>query len=112
MLVEVEALGHPATPRDAAAKGDALEISFEIVSPGMVDTGQIVGVAAPLEADEVAPMGAAVQHGMDFAIMPAGHDDRGLAEKGREIVAWHRQLAGQRRETARWPEKDSVSSSR
>src|SRR5438477_4782870 len=32
VLFEVEALGHPATPGDTSAKGDALEVSFEVVT--------------------------------------------------------------------------------
>jgi hypothetical protein len=64
-------------------------------------------MAAPLQADEVAAMGAAVQHGMDFAVTPAGHDDRGLAEKARQIVARLGQLAGQRQKLPGRAEKDA-----
>ena len=70
VLFEAEALRHPAFAGDAATKGDAVEVAFEIVAPSVIDAGQIVGVAAPLQADEVAAMGAAVEHGVEFAIMP------------------------------------------
>src|SRR5690242_11093361 len=86
VLVETEALGHSALTRNAPAERDALEVTFEVVTPGVIDTGQILSAAAALEADKVAAMGAAVKHGMDFAVMPAGNDDRGLAEKSRQIV--------------------------
>jgi hypothetical protein len=80
VLIEVEPVGHPAAPDDTAAKGDALQVVFEVVTPGMIDTSQVVGMAAPLQADEVAAMGAAVQHGVDFAVMPA-RDDEGVSPR-------------------------------
>jgi len=43
-------------------------------------------MAAPLETDEVAAVGAAVDHRVDLAVLPAGDDDRGLAEKGRQVI--------------------------
>jgi len=51
-------------------------------------------------------MGAAVDQRMDFAVMPAGDDNRRLAEKCRQIVARLRQFAGERQILPGWPEKD------
>jgi len=107
MNLDLKARRHPTAPGDAAAKGDALEIAFEVVTPGMIDTSQVVGVAAALQADEVAAMGAAVQHGMDLPVMPACDDDWGLAQKSRQIVAWREQFAGQGQKLPGRPEKDA-----
>src|SRR5262252_594127 len=71
VLIELEALRHAAAPGHPAARGDALEVAFEIVTPGVIDAGQIVRMTAPFEADEVPAMGAALQHGEDLAIMTA-----------------------------------------
>src|SRR3984893_14131619 len=38
VLIEVEAVGHPTAPGDTATKGDAVEVAFEIVAPGVIDT--------------------------------------------------------------------------
>ena len=48
VLLEAEARRHAALTGDAAPKGDAVEIAFEVVAPGVVDAGQIVGMASPL----------------------------------------------------------------
>ena len=72
----------------------------------MIDAGQVVGMAASLEANEVAAMGTAVDHRMDFTVMPAGDDDRRLAHKGRQIITRLRQLAGERQILPGRPEKD------
>src|SRR5262249_11146698 len=82
VLFEAETRRHAALAGDAAAKGDAIEVAFEIVTPGMVDAGQVVGMAASLQADEVAAMSAAVNHRVDLAVVPAGDDDRRLP------IAW------------------------
>jgi hypothetical protein len=39
VLVEVEAVWHSTAPSNAATKSDALEIAFEIVTPGVIDAG-------------------------------------------------------------------------
>ena len=51
-------------------------------------------------------MGAAVQHGMDSAVIAAGDDDRRLAEKRRQIVARLRQFPGQGQELPGRAEED------
>ena len=64
----------------------------------MVDAGQpVLGVAALLQADEVAAMGAAVEHRVDLAVLAAGDDDRRLAEEGGLVVAGLGQFVGERR---------------
>src|SRR6266436_4371234 len=63
-------------------------------------------MAAPLETNEIAAMGAAVDHRVDLAVLSAGDDDRRLAEKGRQIIPRLRQLAGKREILPGRPEKD------
>ena len=63
-------------------------------------------MAAALQADEVAAMGAAIDHRVDLAVLPAGDDDRRLAEEGRQVVARLRQFAGEREKLPGRPEKD------
>jgi hypothetical protein len=95
VLFEAEALRHPALPGDPAAEGDAVKIAREIVAPSVIDAGQVLGMTAAPQTDEVAAMRAAVQHRTDFAVMSAGDDDRSLSKKSRQIVARLRQFAGQ-----------------
>ena len=106
VVFKAEACRHPALAGDAAAKGDAVEVAFEVVAPGVIDAGQIVGMPAPLQADEIAAMGAAVDHRMQRPVIAAGDDDRRLAEKGRQIVAGLGQFAGKRQKLPGRPEKD------
>src|SRR5205823_10523752 len=94
VLLEPEARRHAPLAGNAAPEGDAVEIACEIVAPSVIDAGQIVGVAAPLQANEIAAMGAAVDHCVDLAVLPPGDDDRRLAEKGRQVIAWLRQFTG------------------
>src|SRR5215475_5887436 len=108
VLFEAETRRHAALAGDAAAKGDAIEVALEIVTPGMVDAGQVVGMAASLQADEVAAMSAAVNHRVDLAVVPAGDDDRRLPEKRRQVVAGLRQLAAECEVLPGGPEKDAV----
>src|SRR5262249_27213448 len=107
MLIEAEAVWHATAPSNAAAKGDALKIAFEIVTPGVIDAGQIVGMTAPLEADEVAAMGTAVLHGVDLAILATRDDDRGLADEGCQIAARCRQFVREGQKLPGRPKKDA-----
>src|SRR5439155_6279854 len=110
VILEPEAVRHAALAADPAAERDARQIAGEVIAPGVIDAGQpVLGVAALLQADEVAPMGAAVDHRADLAVLAAGHDDRRLAEKGRLVVAGLGKLVGQREVLPSRPEKDAVA---
>src|SRR5712691_9027710 len=65
-------------------------------------------MATLFQADQIAAMGAAVDHRVDFAVLAADDDDRGLAEKGRPVIAGLGQLVGQREVLPARPEKDAV----
>ena len=109
MVFEAKALGHAALAADAAAKRDTLQIAGEIVIPRMIDAGQTVGgMAAVFQADEIAPMRAAVEHGVDLAVVAAGDDDRRLDEKGSLVIPRLGELAGQRQVLPARSEKDAL----
>src|SRR5215471_10899332 len=107
VLFEPKACRHAAAPGDAAAKGDAFEVAGEVVAPSVIDAGQVLGMAAPLQADEIAAMGAAIDHRMDLAVLAAGDHDRRLAQESRQVIARLRQLAGERQILPSRPEKDA-----
>src|SRR5215472_16949687 len=96
VLFEAKARRHSALAGHTAAKRDAVEIAFEIVAPSVIDAGQVVGMAASLQTNEVAAMSAAVDHRVDLTVIAAGDDDRRFAEKGRQVIARLRQFAGER----------------
>src|SRR5437764_11035311 len=53
-------------------------------------------------------MGAAVDHGVDLAVLATGDDDRRLAEKAGFVVAGLRQFGGEAEALPSRPEKDAV----
>src|SRR4051794_2429011 len=110
VIFEMETLGHAALAADAATERDARQIAGEVVAPGVIDAGQpVFRVAALFQADEIAAMGAAVDHRMDVAVLPARDDDRGLAEKTGLVVARFGQLVGEAEILPARAEKDPVA---
>jgi hypothetical protein len=63
-------------------------------------------MTAPLQADEIAAMRTAVDHGVDLAIEAAGDHDRGFAEKGRREITGLRDVACEREKLPSRSEKD------
>ena len=61
----------------------------------MIDALDLPGIAAALDAQQVAAMGAAVDKGVDLAVIAAGHDDCGLADRRRDPIARIRDLGGE-----------------
>ena len=74
----------------------------------MIDAGQVVGMAASLQTNEITAMGAAVDHCVNFAVIAASDDDRCLAEKGGQVIPRLRQLAGECQILPGRPQKDSI----
>jgi hypothetical protein len=107
VVFETEACRHPALAGDAAAKRDAIEIAFEVVAPRMISAGKIVGMPPPLQTDEIAAMGAAVDHGVQRAVITAGDDDRCLAEERCQVIAGFRQFTGEGQELPGRSEEDA-----
>ena len=74
-------------PADPTLEGDGTEIALQIVAPGMIGAGEILDVAAVLERDQRAAMGAAVFEAMQRAIFAAHDDHRHFAHEGGAVIA-------------------------
>ena len=86
--VAVEVPGHAADPVDALLEGDAAQVAGEVVAPGVIDALEVaLDVAAVVEGDQRAAMGAAVLEAVDRAVGVAHHDDRHLADLVGAVVA-------------------------
>ena len=95
MLLLAELRRHAALALDALLERDAGQVAFEVVAPAVVDAGDLLAVALPGQAQQVAAMGAAVDEGIDRAVRPARDDDRDLADRRRHPIAGVRDLGGQ-----------------
>ena len=82
-----EGLGHAALAVDAVLEGDRLEVAFQVVVPGVIDAGEVAGMAAGVERDQRAAMRAAVLEGVNLVVEVARHDHRHRAEEGDAIIA-------------------------
>ena len=98
VILHAERGGHAALALDAVLEGDADQVALPVVGPGMVDAAEVLGVAARLERDQGAAMGAAVLEGVELAIGVARDDDGGIADGGGAVVADVGQLGGQAQE--------------
>ena len=78
----VEALRHAARAVYAVLEGDAAQIAFQIVAPGVIDALDAPPAPALAEADQRAAMGAAVLERMQPPVPVAAHDHRRLADEG------------------------------
>src|SRR5579883_28269 len=83
---------HPAFAGDASAEGDAGELAFEVVGPVVIDADDLARLAALLQAEQRAAMGAAVLEGMDRAVLVARHHDGHVAQIGGAEGVGARQL--------------------
>ena len=64
--------GHAALAGDAAAERDAGELAGEVIGPVVIDADDLLRLAALLEAEQRAAMGAAVLEGVDRAVACRG----------------------------------------
>src|SRR5258708_33883738 len=83
---------HAALAGDAAAKGNAGELAGEVIGPVVVDADDLARLAALLEAQKRAAMGAAVLEGVNDAVYVARHHHRHIPEIGGAKAARRRQL--------------------
>src|SRR5262249_59782221 len=79
VLRDVEILRHAAFAGEAALEGDRGQRAFQIVSPGVIDAGELLAVAMRLDAQHRALMGTAIDEGIDVSVLIAADDDRHLA---------------------------------
>ena len=104
----VEILRHPALAADALLEGDARQIAPQVVGPVMVDAGEALGVAGLVDAHQVAPVGAAVDHRVYRARLVAHRDDRDFPDRRGPVVPGVRDLAFQRQEIPGLCQKDPL----
>ena len=78
---------HAALAVDAVLERHRLEVAFQVVVPGVIDAGEVAGMAAPIERDQRAAVRAAVLEGVDLVIEIARHDHRHRAHEGGAVVA-------------------------
>ena len=83
---------HAALAGNAAAERDPGELAGEIVGPVVIDADDLARLAALLEAQQRAAMGAAVLEGVDDAVGVAGHHHRHVAEIGERKLVRRRQF--------------------
>jgi hypothetical protein len=98
MLVLAEFGGHAALPPDPAFERDAGQFAGQVIGPTVIDAAELFDIAAPLQAQQVAAMRAAIDDGVDVAVVVARDDDRGLADRCCDIIARIRNFRGQAQE--------------
>src|SRR5262249_6860016 len=72
---------------DAFLEGDLLEVALPVVTPGVIDAGECLGVAAALQRDQGAAMRATVLERVEFTVGIPDDDHRGVADEGRDEIA-------------------------
>src|SRR6185437_15301043 len=72
----VEIRPHPALAANAAAERNRGQPAFQVVAPLVIDADVFPGVARELAPHQRAAMSAAVDEGMDVAVLVAIDDDR------------------------------------
>ena len=77
---EFEVPGEAALSLDAPPERHAHQVTGEVVAPLVVDALVLLGVAELLAAHQRAPMGAAVDEGMQCAVLVPAHDHRRVAD--------------------------------
>ena len=108
MLLGIEVGGIAAHARHAAAVGHADQLAARVVGPLVIDASVLAGVAARLALHRGAAMGAAVDEGVQAAVLGAADDDRRVAhERGLE-VAGLRQLGLERDVVPDGPAEDRL----
>src|SRR5436190_9522574 len=95
MVVLAEFRRHAALPLDAALERYPGQLAGEVITPAVIDAGDLLAVTLLGQAQEIAAMGAAVDEGVDRAVRAARHNDRDLADCRGDPVAGLRDLRRQ-----------------
>src|SRR2546423_13603572 len=95
MVVLAEFGGHAALALDAALERDPGQLAGEVITPAVIDAGDLLAVTLLGKAQEIAAMGAAVDEGVDRAVRAARHNDRDFADCRGHPVAGLRDLRRQ-----------------
>ena len=86
MILQPEIRAHAAFAIHAALERDRTEIATQIVPPGVIDAMKIFRLAAVVQADQCAAMGATIFERGDRSVMISGHDHRHFTGIGRAPV--------------------------
>ena len=78
----VEIVRHAALALNAPLKRNGGEIALQVVGPVVIDAGQPLDRAAFLDADEIAAMGAAIDHRVEGAGLITHNDNWDIAHHG------------------------------
>ena len=95
MVVLAELGRHPALALDPALERDTGQLAGQIIGPAVIDAADLLDVAAPLEAQQIAAMRATVDDGVDLALRIARDDHRRLADRRGDVIARIRDLRGE-----------------
>ena len=106
--LEAEGRRHPALAVDTLLEGDPTEVAPTVVAPGVVDALELALVAAVLEADQRAAMGAAVLEGVDLAVGVPRHHHGHQADVRGAVVARARDVRLQAEEVPDRPLEDAT----
>src|SRR5262249_20085521 len=88
VLILAEFGWHAALALDPALERDAGQLPGQVIGPAVVDAAELFHIAAPLEAQQVAAMRTAIDHRVDPALAVSRDDDRRLANRRCDIIAW------------------------
>ena len=67
---------------------NAGQLAGEVVGPAVVDAGEFADIAAALDAQQIAAVGATIDERVDGTGRVAHDDHRGLADRGCDVIAW------------------------
>ena len=108
VLAHVELRPHAALAADAAAERDRRQLAVEPIAPLVIDADVLAGIARLLAPHQRAAMGAAVDEGLDLAVLVAVDDDRRVADPGGAEITGIGDLGLERQVTPRLPAKDPL----
>jgi hypothetical protein len=78
---------HPAFALETTNKGNANEIAGLVVTPVVVDAGEVVGVAAEVTYQKRAAVRTPIDECVENPVAAAVNHNRGVADEGRSIIA-------------------------
>src|SRR5262249_39697441 len=87
VILHAERRRHPSLAVDAVLEGNTRQVALSIVRPGVIHAAELLDVAALLERDQRAAMGASVREGIELAVAIARDDDRCVTDEGRTEIA-------------------------
>ena len=78
---------HPAFAFETTNKGDAGEITRPVVTPVVINTREVVRIAAKVTHQKRAAVGTPIDKGVEATVLAAVKDDRRIADEACSVVA-------------------------